>query len=308
MQFFRRCAYGRSANGRPVQLTRSWSARSRSAAAECAACRPAAAAIARRGRRPGASDRPGRRDRADGRRGQAVVDDPVGTARDRQDQHRATARRRGRPALRRRSRRSSPASPTSRRSSPRRKTAARAGQRTLLFVDEIHRFNRAQQDGFLPYVEDGTVTLVGATTENPSFELNAALLSRCQVLILRRLDHEALGNPDRAAPRARGRPPCPADRRSARRADRQRRRRRPLPAQPGRDLVRRRRSTSRSTRPGWRRCCTAASRSTTRTARAITTSSRRFTKACAARTRRRRFIISRGCSSPARSRSTCCAA
>ena len=72
------------------------------------------------------------------------------------------------------------------------KTAARAGQRTLLFVDEIHRFNRAQQDGFLPFVEDGTVTLVGATTENPSFELNAALLSRCQVLILRRLDHDAL--------------------------------------------------------------------------------------------------------------------
>ena len=72
------------------------------------------------------------------------------------------------------------------------RTAARAGQRTLLFVDEIHRFNRAQQDGFLPYVEDGTVTLVGATTENPSFELNAALLSRCQVPILRRLDHDAL--------------------------------------------------------------------------------------------------------------------
>lgn len=72
------------------------------------------------------------------------------------------------------------------------RTAARAGQQTLLFVDEIHRFNRAQQDGFLPYVEDGTVTLVGATTENPSFELNAALLSRCQVLILRRLDHDTL--------------------------------------------------------------------------------------------------------------------
>src|SRR5579872_6428432 len=66
------------------------------------------------------------------------------------------------------------------------------GKGTLLFVDEIHRFNRAQQDGFLPYVEDGTVTLVGATTENPSFEINAALLSRCQVLILRRLDHAAL--------------------------------------------------------------------------------------------------------------------
>lgn len=70
---------------------------------------------------------------------------------------------------------------------------AAAGTRTLLFVDEIHRFNRAQQDGFLPYVEDGTVTLVGATTENPSFELNAALLSRAQVLILHRLDTSALG-------------------------------------------------------------------------------------------------------------------
>ncbi len=68
----------------------------------------------------------------------------------------------------------------------------RLGKRTLLFVDEIHRFNRAQQDGFLPYVEDGTVTLVGATTENPSFELNAALLSRAQVLILHRLDAGAL--------------------------------------------------------------------------------------------------------------------
>ncbi len=73
------------------------------------------------------------------------------------------------------------------------------GQGTLLFVDEIHRFNRAQQDGFLPYVEDGTVILVGATTENPSFELNAALLSRMQVLVLRRLDDAAL---DKLAARA----------------------------------------------------------------------------------------------------------
>ena len=72
------------------------------------------------------------------------------------------------------------------------RTAARAGQATLLFVDEIHRFNRSQQDGFLPYVEDGTVVLVGATTENPSFELNSALLSRAQVLIVRRLDTPAL--------------------------------------------------------------------------------------------------------------------
>jgi putative ATPase len=83
--------------------------------------------------------------------------------------------------------------------------AARAGQRTLLFVDEIHRFNRAQQDGFLPYVEDGTVTLIGATTENPSFELNAALLSRCQVLILRRLDHDALAELMRRAETLEGR-------------------------------------------------------------------------------------------------------
>ena len=68
------------------------------------------------------------------------------------------------------------------------------GRGTLLFVDEIHRFNRAQQDGFLPYVEDGTVILVGATTENPSFELNAALLSRCQVMVLKRLDERALSD------------------------------------------------------------------------------------------------------------------
>jgi putative ATPase len=68
----------------------------------------------------------------------------------------------------------------------------RIGQGTLLFIDEIHRFNRSQQDSFLPVVEDGTVVLVGATTENPSFELNGALLSRTQVLVLRRLDDAAL--------------------------------------------------------------------------------------------------------------------
>ncbi|MEC7298001.1 MAG: replication-associated recombination protein A [Pseudomonadota bacterium] len=68
----------------------------------------------------------------------------------------------------------------------------RIGQGTLLFVDEIHRFNKAQQDGFLPHMEDGTVLLVGATTENPSFELNAALLSRAQVLVLERLGGEDL--------------------------------------------------------------------------------------------------------------------
>ena len=81
-----------------------------------------------------------------------------------------------------------------------RKVFDRAAQRrlqgrcTLLFVDEVHRFNKAQQDGLLPRVEDGTVTLVGATTENPSFALNGALLSRAQVLVLDRLDRAAAWN------------------------------------------------------------------------------------------------------------------
>src|ERR687889_1026367 len=66
------------------------------------------------------------------------------------------------------------------------------GTGTLLFVDEIHRFNRAQLDAFLPVMEGGTITLVGATTENPSFELNAALLSRARVLVFRALDEEAI--------------------------------------------------------------------------------------------------------------------
>ena len=96
------------------------------------------------------------------------------------------------------------------------RVAAKAGQRTLLFVDEIHRFNRSQQDGFLPYVEDGTITLVGATTENPSFELNAALLSRAQVLILRRLDEGALGKLLDRAEAAAGEPlPLDANARAA---------------------------------------------------------------------------------------------
>jgi putative ATPase len=93
------------------------------------------------------------------------------------------------------------------------------GQGTLLFVDEIHRFNRSQQDGFLPYVEDGTVVLVGATTENPSFELNAALLSRCQVFVLRRLDDAALDKLLTRAEADAGRPlPVSADARAALRA------------------------------------------------------------------------------------------
>ncbi|HEY1932832.1 MAG TPA: replication-associated recombination protein A [Acetobacteraceae bacterium] len=95
----------------------------------------------------------------------------------------------------------------------------RTGDGTLLFVDEIHRFNRAQQDGFLPVVEDGTITLIGATTENPSFELNGALLSRCQVLVLRRLDDAALELLLHRAEAELGRPlPLDADARVALRA------------------------------------------------------------------------------------------
>src|SRR5829696_9045011 len=72
------------------------------------------------------------------------------------------------------------------------RTRRETGQGTLLFVDEVHRFNRAQQDSFLPVMEDGTVVLVGATTENPSFELNAALLSRARVLVFHSLDAAAI--------------------------------------------------------------------------------------------------------------------
>jgi len=93
--------------------------------------------------------------------------------------------------------------------------ARAAPARTLLFVDEIHRFNRGQQDGFLPYVEDGTVILVGATTENPSFELNAALLSRCQVLVLERLATPALDTLLARAEAAQGPLPLTADARAA---------------------------------------------------------------------------------------------
>ena len=85
------------------------------------------------------------------------------------------------------------------------KQRRQSGRATILFVDEIHRFNRSQQDGFLPYVEDGTVVLIGATTENPSFELNAALLSRCKVFVLKRLTDDALESIIKRAERQVGR-------------------------------------------------------------------------------------------------------
>jgi len=90
------------------------------------------------------------------------------------------------------------------------------GRGTLLFIDEIHRFNRSQQDSFLPYMEDGTITLVGATTENPSFEINAAVLSRATVLTLNRLDDDALEDLVARAEREEGRElPLEADAREA---------------------------------------------------------------------------------------------
>lgn len=95
------------------------------------------------------------------------------------------------------------------------KASRQQGRGTLLFVDEIHRFNRTQQDSFLPHMEDGTITLVGATTENPSFELNAAVLSRATVLVLNRLSDEALENLIARAEAEEGRPlPLDADARS----------------------------------------------------------------------------------------------
>ena len=86
------------------------------------------------------------------------------------------------------------------------KSRRETGKGTLLFIDEIHRFNRSQQDSFLPHMEDGTITLVGATTENPSFELNGALLSRALVLVFHRLDEAALERLLARAEQEEGRP------------------------------------------------------------------------------------------------------
>ena len=103
-----------------------------------------------------------------------------------------------------------------RKSFDRAKAKREQGKGTLLFIDEIHRFNRAQQDSFLPHMEDGTITLVGATTENPSFELNAAVLSRASVLTLNRLSDEALDDLIKRAEADTGRPlPLDADARIA---------------------------------------------------------------------------------------------
>ena len=152
--------------------------------------------------------------------------------------------------------------------------AARArretGKGTLLFVDEVHRFNRAQQDSFLPVMEDGTVVLVGATTENPSFELNAALLSRARVLVFHSLD-SGRGGKALCACRKDRRQKAAARCRGARRAGADGRWRRPRRADAGRrGLARRAQGRDLQRRRSCRTSCSAARRSTTNPPTAIT--------------------------------------
>ena len=188
----------------------------------------------------------------------------------------------------------------------------RRGRRTILFIDEIHRFNKAQQDAFLPRVEAGDIVLIGATTENPSFEVNSALLSRSKVYVLqaarrparsstilrRALDGSrsagsaALG--DRRGRRCAGGDRAVRERRRARRAEHARDWR-PRPRGDGAAHRRRARSPI-SRRTG--RC------STTRPAKSTTTSSRRCTSRCATAIPTRRSTGWRGCSRRARIRST----
>jgi putative ATPase len=175
-----------------------------------------------------------------------------------------------------------------------------AGQSTLLFVDEIHRFNRAQQDGFLPFVEEGIVTLVGATTENPSFELNGALLSRCQVFVLKRLDEEALEALLVKAEAAENRKlPLDPDARSTLVA---------MADGDGRYLLTLTETllaigTDTPLNPTQlASSCRSAARPTTRTARSTTIWSRRSISRCAAAIRTRRCTGWRGCWRAARTR------
>ena len=153
-----------------------------SSAAEPAARRADAAGLARRVRRPGAPAR-ARLGAAHGDRGgPAALDDPLRAARHRQDHARAAARRERAGGVRGgvgRQRRAAPRCATC--SSAPSTAATTSGERTIFFLDEIHRFNKAQQDTLLPAVEEGLVVLVGATTENPYFEVNSALLSRCRI-------------------------------------------------------------------------------------------------------------------------------
>ncbi len=152
-----------------------------------------------------------------------------------------------------------------------------SGRPTMLFLDEIHRFNKAQQDALLPAVEEGLLTLIGATTENPYFEVNSALLSRCQVYELKPLERGAGGRAAAASarrPRARARRSAAGRGRGAGDARRAQRRRRPGRALGARAGGRARRRRSRSTSPRSRTRCSARRSTTTARGIATTTSSR----------------------------------
>ena len=121
-----------------------------------------------------------------------ALDDPLGPSGERQDDARARHRRGDAVALRPVQRRAGSVGELREIVAAARDRLAFQGQRTIVLVDEIHRFNKAQQDAFLPHVEDGTIVVVGATTENPSFAVNAALLSRCKVFRLEALEVDDL--------------------------------------------------------------------------------------------------------------------
>ncbi len=174
--------------------------------------------------------------------GQAAFDDPVGPARRRQDDARAADGRCVQRRVHRASPRCWPASRTSAtRSRAPRLRSRQSGRATILFVDEVHRFNKAQQDAFLPFVEQGLLTFIGATTENPSFEVNGALLSRAAVYVLEPLSADELAQLLERARRRGDARRCDR-RRRARCADRLRRRRWAPARQPGRAARRRRRA------------------------------------------------------------------
>ncbi len=182
----------------------------------------------------GAGQAPACRDRA--RR--AAFADPVGPARHRQDHAGAADRRAQRRPVHRALGGAGRNQGYPRGGRAGAREAAAAGQRTVLFLDEVHRFNKAQQDAFLPHVEDGTLIFIGATTENPSFEIIGALLSRARVYVLRPLEARRAACADGPRARrsgARARNPAAHDRSGGGRAARARRRRRRAPgAEPAR--------------------------------------------------------------------------
>ena len=270
-----------------------------------AAGRAAAAEDARRGDRPAAPARPGQAAARRLRVGPAALDDPVGPARRRQDDAGAPDGRRLRRPVHRHvgGARRRQGHPRGGRAGAR--GAARRAARTVVFVDEVHRFNKSQQDAFLPHVESGLFTFIGATTENPSFEVNSALLSRATVHVLKPLERR---RPRRvlleraqallAAP--------PLTEAGARPPDRLCRRRRAAPAQRLREPGRARPATRRADRRG--ACSSRRSASscaaTTRAASSSTTPSRRCTRRCAAATRTPRCTGSCACSTAASTRAT----